>query len=409
MRTLVILCTALGVLTLPLESQETQNPTPRPGVCEAGYDPFAEYDGEYAELVAEPPEDLTRAAGSIIAGCFAWQTFMALNHSPDTAGGWVHSGAQGPTRWEAWPSVGQVFPDEGTSSCEPKDPHAVTLQLSMNDGLSAGLKPVVKKPRRMRCLEFEVRDRGGNVVWRDVTMDDTFVRSLDAVGAEDFAFEAGAMATKTAWKVYDPTTDPGAGYYVRQHTNGECESQPMALVGFHLSVKTERYPGWVWMTFEHKRNAPTATDVAAGRVDGWTFYDPSSDCPENDDCFDAAGNPLPTRVLRHRPMEAAISKVNSYWRDRLPEDSVWRNYSLNGVEWSRRTRAKQAHGTKQLANSILETQCQQVSCYACHRAARSTDMVFTPLRGRPVASDQPSSSADAERTSAVSAPSSNRP
>lgn len=356
-----------------------------PGICDAGYNPYWSYQGEYAAVTATPPAELMRAPNTAVASCFAWQTFIALGHSPDGQE-LVNDGTEGPTTWETWQTVDEVFPPSGGVSCGLETGEAVVL--TMDDGSSAEIEDHLDED--MECLDVLVRDREDRPVWREVQLDPKLVASLDKYETSDatsFQFEVGSMASKAAWKVYDEEQDADEGFYVRRHVLGGdqgCREEKVALVALHLVRKTERFPGWVWMTFEHRRNAPSRTDVSAGRTEPWTFYQSDSTCPVNEPCEteddDGQG---PTQVVRYYDLNEDVKQVNDDWHTHVPEDSVWRNYVLIGVQWSFGDE-QEADGVARLSNVVLETGCQQVSCYHCHSSTYSVDRSFTLLHDHAV-------------------------
>ena len=379
-----------AVLASPMAAQmaaESTSPAPssgQTGICQKDYNPFWGYDGRFGTIASQPPSELLRNANVALASCFSWQTLLALSHSP-SHGTLVNTGAEGPTHWESWKTIDEIFPHQPLpASCrfQEADPPVV---LSMVDGLTTEVQ--VQLGRSQNCLDVPVFDRDQRLVWREVQLDPVFVDSMGKyqAGSSGFEFASGSRALKSAWKFYDPAEDATDGYYIREmamNDGQECTRTQMALVAIHATVKTPFFPGWVWMTFEHRTNAPTEAMLqessATPEVD-WTFYTHDSSCTVNRECEGSDGKPTGTQVVRLHTLNQSVQEVNQYWADLLPAHSVWRNYKLIGVEWSMGTGAI---GTAKLTNSILETGCQNSSCFGCHSAPEATDRSYVFLHGK---------------------------
>lgn len=113
----------------------------------------------------------------------------------------------------------------------------------------------------------------------------------------------GAIEIKAAWRemCFDSTCtkqdDPNK-YYVREAlsytpgpdgTEGSCKPVNVGLVGLHIAHKSFWSPQWVWSTFEHVDNAPTAGQAVKPVVNGQTPYgfynaDTAKLQPAIDDC-----------------------------------------------------------------------------------------------------------------------------
>jgi hypothetical protein len=80
----------------------------------------------------------------------------------------------------------------------------------------------------------------------------------------------GAIAVKAAWRPLTSADTPAlrARYYVAKDAqivdvaktlaakHVVCSKSDLALVGFHIAVKTQYRPQWLWSTFEHVDNVP---------------------------------------------------------------------------------------------------------------------------------------------------------
>ncbi|MEM7354843.1 MAG: hypothetical protein AAF657_28805 [Acidobacteriota bacterium] len=119
-----------------------------------------------------------------------------------------------------------------------------------------------------------------------------FTTQLEASGT---GIGANSTELKSSWRVLEPG-ETGDDFVVVDGTvrhwfdpeTGQWESAPagepgkpvrLAMVGLHVITKTKDRPGWIWSTFEHKRNAPLCPltgDTAAEAADSgepWLFHD----------------------------------------------------------------------------------------------------------------------------------------
>lgn len=86
----------------------------------------------------------------------------------------------------------------------------------------------------------------------------------------------GAIVVKAAWMELDGRPNNGPAVVNPYHTEellvysppersvtgvASCERKTMGLIGMHIAHKTVRQPGWIWSTFEHRRNAPECTSL----------------------------------------------------------------------------------------------------------------------------------------------------
>src|SRR5262249_7254027 len=117
--------------------------------------------------------------------------------------------------------------------------------------------------------EAYLKTQGASVAWPLGSYADTQART---------GGEVGAIELKTAWRILDPDREPDAErrYYAvdgvmvvdKEHTQ---PGQPLTirakfgLVGFHIIQRTsgpQKQPqDWMWATFEHVDNAPTAANA----------------------------------------------------------------------------------------------------------------------------------------------------
>lgn len=184
----------------------------------------------------------------------------------------------------------------------------------------------------------------------------------------------GAMEVKAAWKELDDAEIAGGTYFTRRFAiadpdlpaRGGCAQRTMGLVGLHILYQPALFgnPEWVWATFEHRGNVPTA-----GVNDGATsfsFFDPSCSplptpqecaayqagvsspeayrcCPDlllYPDVTDLPWSPPPNQIVRAtNPTVSTI--LPTHCTDQYDQaiasffgaGNVWRNYFLVSTQW----------------------------------------------------------------------------
>lgn len=241
---------------------------------------------------------------------FSWQMFVALNWPADNNGkplpGAIGSNPGAPRVWQSWQSPDQVFPGNGIgpSSCAANKKGLVltrTSKLSTN----SFIEPFTPYP---------LIDQAGNYVVYDIRMGNVEINYLQSNGLLTKAGQQkftsaynfptgkgtteGAFEIKTAWRILtDPSsygnffTTPATVVVSAKNsaTNKEmCLDVTVGLVGMHIMQKitnpTDFSNFWVWATFEHKDNAPTATGATPSQVNASAAkltnpYDPLASCP----------------------------------------------------------------------------------------------------------------------------------
>jgi hypothetical protein len=252
-----------------------------------------------------------------------------------------------------------------------------------------------------------IYDQDGVVVFYNIR----FSRNLCDIGAIQAKknFPAGTTEMKTAWRVIDQ--DQRDDYFwMEADIEGIGTSIPLGLVGFHLVRNTELHPEFVWITFEHKSNAPDCTHPQSEPSGGWSFT--SSHCADElsdgslpPDChFNTAKKVdsltgTPTEICRvyrdgtdpsdHKAQEnvQAIDQLNQQlvgpdgFLTALSDDDpmkVWSNYFMVGALWvsdiSQPSSIENQRGSLRLANTVMETTFQDVdissqfvsNCFGCH-------------------------------------------
>lgn len=232
---------------------------------------------------------------------------------------------------------------------------------------------------------------------------------------------AGTKEIKTAWRQIE-THEEDRFYWVETVVDGLSPGPVrLGLVGFHLFLTTSKHPEGVWMTWEHRDNAPNCDNPGEAPSEGWSFVsDTCAQCLEYSDrgplacpsCeFNQASSSentegRPTEICRVYPSGTgpgdanasenllAIGNLNDQlvgldgFLTRLPKKdpmAVWKNYFQVGGLWvldpSRPADAQNQCGSLQLTDSVLESTFQgdfkaagqgtvvrtgAVNCFGCH-------------------------------------------
>lgn len=210
----------------------------------------------------------------------------------------------------------------------------------------------------------------------------------------------GAVMLKLAWKVMGPGDDASTFHTTQAlvYTPGAtpaqdtCAKENMGLVGLHIGNKVQRFPQWVWSTFEQVRNVPQDQDVAGLKpTDSFNFYRvgcSAQNCPVNmtpPQPWNPAIQPFPngykSQITRVIALKDAYLAMNAKWQAPL-KGSVWANYMLIGTQWPTQQNNK-GNPTgfpfpQFMANTTMETYIQGTvpqsssSCIACHNNAVDT-------------------------------------
>ena len=389
---------------------------------------------------------------------FSWRAFIALNWpsrlelnhrgEPDRS---KSLAAPGPRVWETFKARYEVFLRDadgrpappppwasyaGRNPCGPEvDNRTKTLnsfslysdfnQAAFELGKFEG--PLVAQNRTY--TRYEVRFNRPE--FRSIVDHKWFLRSQMPTVEHPARFETGAIAVKAAWRILTDRDTPAirSRYYVvsnarvldvaktREAGRPVCAVQDIALVGFHMAIKTLYRPQWIWSSFEHIDNVPPAGDGDAREPDAraagvpYSYFDPSrpsgdgkqtigppppppvavSDPPSID--------PEPIQVTRVHHINARTMEMNrAYWSLQQIKGTVWGNYMLVLTQWPTATQpeAPQNDGRyfpgvnpepntpvevyqlpggvddpgQNLANTTMETYLQDrsYSCMACHHA-----------------------------------------
>ena len=343
------------------------------------------------------------AGADTMFDCFAWQTFVALNWPVDPdhrgrpdAGRSILDGEGGPRVWQTYLPVYSLFqpgdvgwqPPPFDDPPAPDAPGCDAGAGRMIVTLGSKARDVVNETGQAFAGTFgTLHDRNRELVWYEVLVNEVEYDYIVANGlaatpkltpggpagfAVDFPWTAedprNSIEIKSAWKRLctgpgcKPVDDPSR-YLTTEALIFEGPEQgctgpvAMGLVGLHVVFKTFWAPQWVWATFEHVSNAPTAGTAEVER-DGWSFYDPSLPAPA--DCFEEpflispAGCPnvvldrfpdpppppppplppadSPDQITRLVPIEPQAASLNPKFQAALA-GTPFANYVLVDAQW----------------------------------------------------------------------------
>lgn len=166
----------------------------------------------------------------------------------------------------------------------------------------------------------------------------------------------GSFMLKVSWKILTPEEIAAKTFHMRRALvlmpPGEkrpCLDRTLGLIGFHAVHKTVARPQWIWTSFEHVKNVPDRTEVAANKLGAsYNFFSVKCkvDCPiENatppfpwdpDPALELSfrkDNSFKSQIVRETPLTDAAKNMNAVFHSMLPANSVWQNYMLLSTQW----------------------------------------------------------------------------
>jgi hypothetical protein len=395
--------------------------------------------GKYAYTV---PKDfaLTRQAD---ANCFAWQQFIALNWTasssyrgqPDTSvppsrfgmpndqGATVWetykesdevflADAKNPGQWNSWPAGDRAKVLGGMRSEFSPEP---TLDLSDIGQASVGSPWLTAQNKLLTLYERRMNEDEYNYIVRNnlynALTQQTFVVSPginlpDGTASSAAYGPVGAIETKAAWlELPNPADWPRfkISKALVTYPGQKPRTVVVGLAGLHIIHKTALGQQFIWATFEHRENAPDATQVANRKfTPPYTYFNPRCDpatdhykcvANANPTVVNGGKNPYdaPMQVVRTTPIPTRanddVAGLNEYvWSQviaRQNPKSVFLSYQLVNTLWSNQNTtiqpgartpliaAQLSPGPSQepVANTVLETYVQNLTCITCHASA----------------------------------------
>jgi hypothetical protein len=339
---------------------------------------------------------------------FAEQWFLQLVSPSSTQGSLV---------FETFNIVGP----SGETSCPVGGANAAGTRLAGKEALKRSLFVRTDKPRTgdfdptlpadlNQATGEGLYDQNRNVVLYAMLYNSTECQATPA------GFAPNTIEVKTAWKIL---TKPDPTYYTMNATV-EFKTGPqnllLGLVGFHMAINTALHPEFIWVTFEHKSNAPDCNDPQPTPQGGWAFTsDQAAKCLANggiNNCssfkfntgakatsptgsptevcltYPDGTDPVPPAVgpngNRNGLNEFTIDTLNAQLvgpkgiLTTLPPANpmaVFANYTMQGAIWTNGGQdsvVANQRGSLELANTTMETFVQKpppqpnTNCFGCH-------------------------------------------
>lgn len=398
----------------PPPPEEAPPPTPAPCVASASW-----------VTAPDPPSEVD---GSDPTNCdfyqFGWQWFLDLA-SP------VDGGSE--RGFEAL----RVFQPGATDQCGADAVRGVeamkrSLQVRLSKESSSDSGHVV--PAELdQATGQALYDQDLNVVLYTIGYGDNECQATTA------GYQPNTLETKLSWRVLDPTDPTLDTYYTMSDVVvPEFSDDPitLGLVGFHLVINTANHPEFVWLTWEHKANAPDCTDPQTAPAGGWSFT--SADCAQcladpTDTCKDECGfnagvkcggenepacpttcDPssadCPNEICRVFPWGTDPGSTtggndndtNRFNIETLNQQlvgeggiltslpatdpmAIWQNYELIGGLWTNggvpSGGTDVQRGSLELANTTMESFFQQqgFNCFTCHSYSTATPLCVSHI------------------------------
>lgn len=399
------------------------------------------------------PSDIAGANSQANVNCLAWQDFIALNWqaSPKrcSADAAVPAAKFGEPNnpalvvWETYKEASDVFrkdaaPPSPWCSGEPPARGKKFLGSRFTQAGTGGAW-LTAQNRHLALYEIRMNRDVFNYIEAnrlyDATTQEIFAENsgIDLPdGTAEFSQygKTGSMVFKASWiELPDPSQWPyfktSKAYVVDPGSNGSPRLVTVGLVGLHIVHKTAKSPQFIWATFEHVNNAPSAEDVKNNALRPWyTFYNarckPQTDHYRCNPNAQPIGNNPAHRVLPRYsadPYDAPVQVVreNSISRTTFNDvaglnqwvwtlirasnpNSVFVNYQLVDVLWANAPAVVPIASAipltagnplpnpsiHKVVNTTLETYFQNTStCLDCHTQAA----IATAAATKKIASD----------------------
>lgn len=315
----------LGLLLLAAcPEQDAPEPRPTahivapPTLCDA--DPLPRAGEAIAGWIKQRSrvDDVPLGAPDCDVYALAWRDFLAL----------MAPGAHGVAEYRSWVNAEDLFDlgGEGPSAAARAQAPVATRAVAKGGVAyadefvqAAAMVPLLDQAGRMVHYTVLLNQAEAGFVDGCALNDQTCFNHTGPPGAQastapspwrfPTAATADAQATelKLAWRVLEICPEGQAGCKREAHPDfitapgrvphpspgpawDTTVDATLGLVGMHIVRKTPNHPGWIWASFEHKRNAPTcaAADALAAAGTEWSFFDPECagpGCMQNAFCL----------------------------------------------------------------------------------------------------------------------------
>jgi hypothetical protein len=362
------------------------------------------------------------------ADCAMWQTFFYLNwpalQLPGSQRGIPNPkakfGGPGPTVWETYKTVEQLFLPEGKKPPPWNNaPLLTALAPALASQVANGRVRLLRRTTKISRTVIEniarnpmatddtflnqIRQADGNILWDqqrrpvfyEIAMNKTQFEYIYNYGlfsasgqktyiqSNNIVLPTQSIELKAAWKVLTPPEIASGKFHTVDAYIYDPLLRPVkvGLVGLHVFMAGGDSTVGLWGTFAQVDNSP---EQKVGPVPGqtWTFYNPAcTTCKINDK------NTNPTQVVQSIPYDQTAEGVNKdaigiiqQYNTQNNIESPWQHYKLVNVQWSPTTVTLKTPlpimlplpmgqpSTDTLMNAVLETFMQQkgTSCLQCH-------------------------------------------
>lgn len=375
------------------------------------------------------PDDPCRMGEQQLLNCFAWKNFIALNWIasnqrgvPDTS---IPDSAYGTpddfrnTVWESYVSIDNAFNNSESNSLAYSPDRIKKIHDVNKVGSTAhefDREVLTTKDNHLNAF-FQAEgtwltDQSGQLVWYEIRINPIeydFIKAnqlYDWTTQKKYATEnkgiwnpTGSIEIKAAWRAIDEShLDSLKEYYKISQAMvpevlgfkddtpilGEYKQQYLALVGLHIIHKTSLAQQFIWMTFEHKYNAPTQGEIDPNIQ--YTFFDKNSKNLINNSPKpnkDKLTDPVQVVRIKQNALTPQMVTLNRQIHDMIRESnpkSVWQYYDLINVQWPQNS-VNQSDNNQivplkeggitpsNIANTTLETYIQSTDCISCHKYA----------------------------------------
>lgn len=320
--------------------------------------------------------------------------------------------AKDPGKWNSWPADANAKVLGGMRSEVSPEPILDLSEIGQasqgHPWLTAQSKILTLYERRMNEDEYNyiVQNKLYNAVTQQTFVVSPGISLPDGTASSAAYGSVGSIETKAAWLELPNRADWPRfkiSKAVVTYPGQKPKTVVVGLTGLHIIHKTALGQQFVWATFEHRQNAPDATQVANKKFNPpYTYFNP--DCDPATDHYQCVANANPSVVNGGKnPFDAPIQTVrmtpiasrpnddvaglNEYvWSQVIAKqnpESVFLNYELVNTLWSNQNTtipagartpliaAQLSPGLTQepVANTTLETYVQNLTCLTCHASA----------------------------------------
>ena len=373
---------------------------------------------------------------------FSWKSFIALNWPTDAQDhpqrNRIGADPEAPRVWNHYKNPAQLFDLPADNVCADRP----------------GNKSILVTDEFIQATGQPLIDRNLNYVVYDVRVNPVVAEYIDTNGLESVAGQSafknsgipiefpmghytnveartggsvGALEIKSAWRILQPhSKDDLRRYHTvngliaidgKNTITGEplCVKTKLGLVGMHIMHRTQSGNGddWIWTTFEHIDNVPTADNargpnsifaeelfpggcqIANPPENRYSFY--QKDCRNcKTNWIDSqarqswkwsslapfaatavAENGYGVQAVRCWKPSLGTQAINKIWQQKL-SGTVWANYQLLTTQWKGANKDlmfPNGEVPRYLTNSTIETYIQtnhDGTCLGCHSTATST-------------------------------------